>query len=258
MLPPFYITDFLGTFENFRRPTRFATKPRDFCVLSYRLEGDATFWQGTKSFHAQSEDLVFIPRHLAYRQENPKPERLIAVHFESDRPLPREIAVCHAASPAQTADAFFTLLHAYERSLPLAQQLAAFYHLCSLIPTGAASTYPPVFRVAMAYFSGHYLQAQFSVSEWAKNTGISQSYLRTLCLQYLGVSPNAYLVSQRFARAKALLSSGYYTVGTVAALCGYENPKNFSTAFAKHSGFSPRDFLSGKDPSVSCPVKQQK
>lgn len=255
MLPPFYITDFLGAFENFRRPARFATKPRNFCVLSYRLEGDVTFWQGTKSFHAQSEDLVFIPRHLAYRQENPKPERLIAVHFESDRPLPREIAVCHATSATETANAFLALLRTYERSLPLAQQLAAFYHLCSLVPTTTASTYSPVFLVAMAYFSGHYLQAQFSISEWAKNTGISQSYLRNLCLQYLGVSPNAYLASQRFVHAKALLSSGYYTVRTVAELCGYENPKNFSTAFAKHSGFSPRDYLSGKHPSVSYPYK---
>ncbi|WP_416347858.1 helix-turn-helix transcriptional regulator [Caballeronia mineralivorans] len=42
--------------------------------------------------------------------------------------------------------------------------------------------------------------------------------------------------------AKRLLRRGDQTVTAVAALCGYENPSHFATAFRRVVGVSPRSY----------------
>jgi AraC-like DNA-binding protein len=79
----------------------------------------------------------------------------------------------------------------------------------------------------------------------AAESGISLRYLHSL-FRNEPWSAHQYLKLQRLARARQLLNladAGSTTVTDVATACGYSNLSQFSTAFRREFGISPKDVL---------------
>jgi len=76
----------------------------------------------------------------------------------------------------------------------------------------------------------------------AAEAGISRFHLLRIFKQAYGESPLRRLTRLRMEQAKLMLRSNGESVTTIAALCGYENPSHFATAFRRHYGVSPRTY----------------
>lgn len=80
------------------------------------------------------------------------------------------------------------------------------------------------------------------ISRLAKEYGISVSKLsRSFKLQY-GMSLHAYVIECRLCESARLLAQQNLTVGEVAAIVGYSKQSQFSAAFKRRFGVSPKDY----------------
>lgn len=82
-----------------------------------------------------------------------------------------------------------------------------------------------------------------SLSDLARQAGMNQSKLTAAFRQYFGVSIHEYCLARRMAVAMDLLRAGNGTITEVAGAVGYDYPGNFTAAFKRHFGFTPRAVL---------------
>ena len=83
----------------------------------------------------------------------------------------------------------------------------------------------------------------------SERLGVSPRYLRRLFQQHVGMSPMAYLMSQRLLFAKKLLHESTLSVTEIAYQCGFESIRTFNRAFKQHLKLVPSD-IKRKSPST--------
>ena len=57
-----------------------------------------------------------------------------------------------------------------------------------------------------------------------------------------GTTPHQYLIEQRIARAREMLSASSVTITEIAAALGFSTPTHFSTTFKRRVGMSPTSY----------------
>lgn len=75
--------------------------------------------------------------------------------------------------------------------------------------------------------------------------GISEYKLKECFRHAYGTSPAHHLLEMRMQRAQELLAAGY-RVSETAYQVGYQHPNNFSAAFLKFFGYTPKSVRSGR------------
>lgn len=93
-------------------------------------------------------------------------------------------------------------------------------------------------RKAMEYIQYNYA-AHIQVEDIAAYININRSYLYSLFIREIGMSPKEYLVTCRLTRAAEMLDYTRLTVESIAISCGYRDPAVFTKAFRKKFGLSP-------------------
>lgn len=84
---------------------------------------------------------------------------------------------------------------------------------------------------------------EFSISDAAKQIGVSFDYMRHCFKEETGVTPLEYLTSLRIRQAKRCFRTNRtYSVSYVARLCGFSDQYYFSRCFKKITGISPKDY----------------
>ena len=91
---------------------------------------------------------------------------------------------------------------------------------------------------ALTFMQNHFADP-LSSEDIANAVGISVSHLRLLFKKQYGISLMQMLNQIRVRQAKALLSSGMFTMAEVASACGFQNEYYFSRVFKQHAGISP-------------------
>ena len=86
----------------------------------------------------------------------------------------------------------------------------------------------------------HEFRAPPSVAQLAKRVGTNQLKLKQLFHHYFNSTPYGLLFEIRMKHASQLLESGHYHVNTIADRVGYRHASNFSAAFSKYYGISPK------------------
>lgn len=87
-----------------------------------------------------------------------------------------------------------------------------------------------------------HLQHPWNVEKLAAEIAVSPSYLYSLCKEHLGVNPMKHVTQLRMHRAKTLLEQSNTRISEIATIVGYDNPYNFSAAFKRELGLSPRQY----------------
>lgn len=105
-------------------------------------------------------------------------------------------------------------------------------------PTGAAPR--PAERARLALREG--LARRWRVAEIARLAGLSPSQLHRVFRAETGLSPLAWLRTERINAAKPLLLDAGRPVAAVAEAVGYPDPFHFSRDFRALTGRSPRAF----------------
>ena len=98
---------------------------------------------------------------------------------------------------------------------------------------------------ARTYLAAH-IHEGAGLEQVALELRVSASHLSRKFRQVTGTTFMDYATRLRIDRAKALLSSGLYSVKEVSALLGFVDQAYFARVFRRLEGQSPNDFKSGK------------
>jgi AraC-like DNA-binding protein len=85
-----------------------------------------------------------------------------------------------------------------------------------------------------------------TITQLARHVGVNQRKLKMGFKQLFGTTIFDFAQGMRLDKAWQLLISGDYAIGQVAEMVGYNYAKNFTTAFKKHFGVSPKVARSGR------------
>jgi signal transduction histidine kinase/DNA-binding response OmpR family regulator/ligand-binding sensor domain-containing protein len=86
-------------------------------------------------------------------------------------------------------------------------------------------------------------KSDFSVEKLAALMAMSRPVLFRKFKAIANEAPQQYIIDVRLRYAVELLQKGTHNISEVAYMSGFEDPKYFSTAFKKHFGKSPRDYI---------------
>jgi AraC family transcriptional regulator len=94
---------------------------------------------------------------------------------------------------------------------------------------------------AKAYIHAN-VEYELPLSEIARAAALApHHFLRTFRANF-GVTPHAYLVQQRLARARLLLAGTDLSVHSICTRIGFPSAPSFSNLFRRHHGLSPRAY----------------
>lgn len=82
-----------------------------------------------------------------------------------------------------------------------------------------------------------------SLADLAREAGMNQNKLTVGFRRLFGTSIHEYCLNRRMNAALQMLRTGDWAIGQVAAAVGYDYSANFTAAFKRHFGFTPREAL---------------
>lgn len=222
-----------------------STPPRPFQQLSLRLKGDVDFTAASgKVFHAEKNSLLYIPKNFSYTRKSNVEEELIVVHFEIVGDAPTEMKIFTPQNQDVFADLFNQLFETwYKKSIGYEYMIDSTFLkiLYNIKKQKLQQSYSlqEHFVTLLDFVHSHFADPELTVEKMARHINVSSTYLRKLFLSQLKISPLDYLIDIRLNHATSLLKSGYYSVEQIAALCGFNSPKYFSTCYKQKRGVSP-------------------
>lgn len=89
----------------------------------------------------------------------------------------------------------------------------------------------------------HIIDTDFSITDFAREMGMSKSLLYTKFNAVTGYSPNDFVKITRMKKAVILFKEGRYNINEVAAMTGFDEASYFTTSFKKIYGKSPKQFI---------------
>lgn len=113
---------------------------------------------------------------------------------------------------------------------------------CSLAnPKHAAAHVDSRIRHALDFIGTNFAQP-LTLSQIARECGLSLSRFAHLFRDETGETPQRYLEIQRLLRARQLLEFTQEPIRLIAEQVGFENPFYFTLRFKRHSSISPREW----------------
>jgi AraC-like DNA-binding protein len=99
-------------------------------------------------------------------------------------------------------------------------------------------------RESLAFIERHYHE-EISVEEIAAFCNIERSYLGKVFKSVLHTSPQDFLIQYRINKSCELMKITDHTITEISRMVGYQNQFNFSRAFKRIVGQSPREWRNG-------------
>lgn len=86
------------------------------------------------------------------------------------------------------------------------------------------------------------LDEEVRLDDLAKLAGLSRFYFCAAFRRSTGLTPHQWLLTQRMARARALMADPSIPLIQVALAVGYQTPSAFAAAFRRSEGMSPTEY----------------
>lgn len=87
----------------------------------------------------------------------------------------------------------------------------------------------------------------YDVAALVSDLGLSRTLLYQKIHELTGMSVKEFIRDIRFRRAAQLLKKSSMTVSEISFMCGFSNPKYFSSSFRKYFGMSPSEFRDSRN-----------
>ena len=240
-------TDFkiISTFElGWGKRTEYIEK-RPCAALSVRVKGEADFVTKTKTYHAEKGDVAYFPPNLSYMVDARKDEHLYIIHFTAPD-LPEEIEIITPKNVKVFTELFERAHRICTAKLPGFQYglNAVFFRILEQLFIQSREENPSTdkkFSYALEYIHQNYTSPDLTIAKLSEIAGVSETYFRRIFERNLGTQPHKYINSLRLSLADELLESRYYRVKDISSVCGFSDPKYFSTLYKKERGISPSE-----------------
>ena len=232
-----------------RRRARCINTKRLYWALSYRYSGNSELQSAAGTVNPTAHSITLVPAEMDYVRIGEE-EVLTAIHFQTNKPIASKIGVFHPADYTEYEKYFSRILHLWQMKdtayrLKCGEYLMRiFAMICHEEETGLVRSKE---KLAAQIIERNIANAGFHMGTLAGQLGVSEAYLRRIFNEAYGMPPVAYLIEKRMENAVRLIEADCFTVSEIAARCGYENEKYFSTAFKKRYHVSPSRYLHEKD-----------
>ena len=220
-------------------------RPRSFEALSFRIRGNADYTHDNKEYHAETNDILFVPAKYDYTIHSNTSEDVLVVHFFIENSPLREMRVFTPVNPDVFQRLFSEICETW-RVKPVGykpKMAAIFYRILEQLEIQQVKkellVKPKTLQEALDFLHENFSNPETTVETTASHVGISSVYLRKLFHAQLNQTPLHYLTALRIEHAKALLKTGYYSVEEIATLSGFNDAKYFSSLYKKYVGISP-------------------
>lgn len=230
-------------------------------VISGRGHLDSTGQDGVRRDYDLGPDqgfLIFPGQVCTYAADRDQPWKYVWLEFDGLRTeewiesagLSRVQPIYRPQSPAQGQALRDTMLYMAQRSDASSLHLIGhlFLFLDALIQS--SSTRRPLHGVRLKDFyiqeainyMEHNFHRELTVEELADVCKLNRSYFSKLFKDSMGCPPQEFLIRLRLSKAADMMKGMNYSIGTIAARCGYPNQLHFSRAFKRRYGVSPREW----------------
>ncbi len=99
-----------------------------------------------------------------------------------------------------------------------------------------------IIQNACTYIDDHIDRQDLSLQDVSRSVGLSTYYFSKLFKKEKGLGLNNYITYVRLDQAKQMLVNTSFTVGDIAAQCGFSTAQYFSLVFKKNVGVTPSEF----------------
>ncbi len=220
-------------------------RPRWAIVVKY--EGETTYETSGKKLKSNINSIAVLPKGCSYFWHCVSAGHYVAIEFEGQ--LEHSEALTFSVANGQK---ILQAVRKLETELRLKKQFSRLesikevYNILLMILQSEEKKYSPVGKQekitpALEYIAQNY-DKRISNDSLALRCGISTVYFRKLFSEIMRQSPIEYVQNMRMERAKEMLLSDYGSIGDVAIALGYQNICDFSRAFKKTVGVSPKAF----------------
>lgn len=220
-------------------------KNRHYDALSFRIHSHTIIEDQENRIQLQDGAIAYFPSNYAYTRIA-ELDDLIVVHFKCYNFSGNKIEHFTPRNPKAYSDLFHQLLDCWRNKEPgfLHQASAIFSQIlqmiyCDNIPESIVHS---KIDASMQYIRQNLLHADFSLTEAARKSFVSDVYFRKLFKELYGISPKQYVIQNRIQQAASLILAGCCSLQEVAQMCGYRDYKHFTTEFKRIMGFSPSQY----------------
>lgn len=227
----------LVTLDSFA--TEHGFQPTD--AMFYVVGGSFLLCIGEQTEIITENDLVILPAGMEFERHMIAPVTLYHIRFEDSVELPRgRVKVANHTRLLATL-AYLTEL----TSRPDGRREYKDYYLGDIfmqIKTERSmekKQNDSVVAGAIQYFEAN-LNKKITLADTAAAVGVSVSALIQHFNDHTDLTPARYLTAMRIKKAEMLLCTGDMSLTAIASQCGYANTFNFSGAFKKYKGISPK------------------
>ena len=241
----------LHIFEaDFQKKESIFVPKREFHSLTFRKSGAVSICADGKTVLSQAPSVTFVPKGTSYHTEILQSGSMIAVHFtlSEKKEQERGVTTFTPPRPEVLSSLFSSLFEHYKIDNPRDYTaMSLFYEILSVLESANFGIEKKGLSKRMVkakeYIEKSFSDPFLSVQKTAEYLGISQVYFRKEWKAEFGTLPSDYIKHIRFEHAKAMLKTGYYSVGEVAEKCGFWSLSYFSAAFHKQFGINPSDYI---------------
>ena len=237
------ITRFVSAFKVYnRKGFTFSKEKRENSVIIIVLHGKIRFTQNETSVIASPQSPIYIPSGVSYLNECLEDAESLLFNFEEAKPSETLISLPHIEYQ-KTTRIFKHILSLNVRNglRATAEILSSLYMLISECYSDNITSERMLISPALEYIDLHYADTDLTVTKIASLCCISTVYLNTLFRKELGEPPFSYITRRRMEIAGEMRRERC-SVGEIARLLGYSEIYQFSRAFKKHYGVSPKAF----------------
>ena len=163
-----------------------------------------------------------------------------SVHFTTYENISTDSFYIQINNNATIVSLLEKALHLYNKNDHLALH-SVVYALCSEISNLKYRHYfPKDKRMAKAkeYIDLNFCNAD-CIDEVIKESSLTQRRFGELFRKAYNITPHRYIIKLKIEKAKTLLSSGKYSISSIAAICNFSDAYYFSKVFKKETGVAP-------------------
>lgn len=220
---------------------------RERWAIITKYEGETIYYSCGKQYISNKNNLVVLPKGCSYRWQCTESGHYSVIEFDSDL-TSDEIMSFSVKNSDRILKIFKSLEIARMRDGGVSgiECMRDVYTVLSMLIGSEPKKYLPSEKQrkiapAANYIAEHY-NTKIKNDELASLVGVSTVYFRKLFAEVYGQPPIDYIRSIRIQKAKEMLKSDYGSISDVAAALGYQNIYDFSRAFKKLVGVSPKKF----------------
>ncbi len=221
-------------------------------LLIYISKGNAIYEFGENKKAVSSGDIVYVSKGSSYiRNVESDDFATIYINFYFDIGHDERL-ICDVYKNVLNADINFKKLYKkwYRNdSSRISSSMSIFYSIYASIVDSERLNYIPthkriLFDEAVKKIQDNYNTQEFSVSQLAGESGMSEVHFRRLFKKIYKISPQEYMTNFKINRAKELLKYSELTVREVSDFLDFSDPCYFSRIFKKKTDYTPSEYRS--------------